>query len=187
MIFWPQSVSPESAFDAWRALPLPTPSADLIHQSRHLRQRSNHAERGSSQCARINMAPRSARGRLDTINVLNLSPKPMALLDLTDDAWKDVDAQIMGLFERSMRRIRGSVADVHDTLLIWSVSHDRTRNRHCGVVRMLIRMFSTTEQTRGAPMMPRWRAKPVITVLPGQVVVRAGTVIRDADVKPWRG
>jgi len=135
--------------------------------------------------------PIQQRADLAAITALHLSPDVSSkLLTVTDDDWKVIDDQVMGLLERTMRdEIReGNLYNVYASLPNRvSILVDETQTSLIlALVRDLIKpnTFFNEERTRAA----RQEAAAKITTetrsfAQGQIVVRAGTIVTDADIE----
>ncbi|HRE47183.1 MAG TPA: HDIG domain-containing protein [Aggregatilineales bacterium] len=113
-----------------------------------------------------------------------------ALLALSDTAWTVVDAQVMTILERVMRneiREDGVTAVVNNlpNLISFSVPQEHT-DLIVKVVAALIRpnTFYNEERMAAAKTKAADAVKPVTrSFVAGQIVVRAGTIVSEADME----
>ncbi|MCE7946332.1 MAG: HDIG domain-containing protein [Chloroflexi bacterium CFX4] len=115
---------------------------------------------------------------------------PTTLLRLGEREWRDVDAQVITLLERTMRdQIReDTLPDVLarlPNLVSFTVSETQAAVI-VGVVRNLIKpnAFLNEERTRAARRAAFEAVQPVTrNFLQGQIVVRGGTIVSEADLE----
>jgi hypothetical protein len=131
------------------------------------------------------------RADLAAINAVHLNQDiATRLLTLPDDAWKDVDEQVMGLLERTMRdEIREeNLPEVYATLpnRVGVTIDEEQAGLITALVKDLIKpnTFYNEERTREARKAAAAAVAPETrTFAQGQIVVRAGTIVTDADVE----
>ncbi len=128
---------------------------------------------------------------LSAINAIHL-PEDMSakLLSVPDDSWKDIDEQVMGILERTMRdEIReDNLKDEYATLpnrLSVTIDESQT-SLILALVKDLIKpnTFYNEERTREAKKAAAV-AVPAETrsFAQGQIVVRGGSIVTDADME----
>lgn len=113
-----------------------------------------------------------------------------SMLDLTEDQWKDVDAQVMQLLDRAMRSgIREeNLPDVFAALpnLVSVTITDKQSDLIVKLVPTLIRanVFFNEERTKEVQQRAR-QSVPTETrnFQQGQIVIRAGALVTEADVE----
>lgn len=128
---------------------------------------------------------------LRAISGLNLNDEIYGyMLSATDKEWSDIDAQVIALLERTMRDpIRAD--NLQDVLarvpnLVSISANDLQSAVIVPLVRALItpNAFVNEERTRAARKAASDAVQPVTrSFLQGQVVVRAGTIVRAEDVE----
>ncbi|PJF32121.1 MAG: hypothetical protein CUN51_00390 [Candidatus Thermofonsia Clade 1 bacterium] len=115
---------------------------------------------------------------------------PATLLSLSDREWREVDAQVISLLERTMRdQIReDNLAEVYarlPNLVSFTVSETQA-TVIVNIVRNLIKpnAFLNEERTRAARRAAADAVQPVTrNFLQGQLVVRSGTLVTEADLE----
>lgn len=128
---------------------------------------------------------------LSHLTSLELAPETFAtMLDLPDDAWKDVDTQVMQTLERAMRNVirEDQLQSAYATLpnLVSITVSETQANLIVALVGQLIRpnSFYNEERTREARAAKSVSVPPVTrSFAQGQIVVRAGTVVTEADLE----
>jgi putative nucleotidyltransferase with HDIG domain len=115
---------------------------------------------------------------------------PALLLGLSDREWRDVDAQVIALLERTMReQIReDTLPEVYARLPnLVSITVSETQAAVVvSLVRNLIKpnAFLNEERTRSARRAAADAVQPVTrNFLQGQLVVRSGTIVTEADLE----
>lgn len=115
---------------------------------------------------------------------------PALLLGLSDREWRDVDAQVIALLERTMRdQIRqDTLPEVYARLPnLVSITVSETQAAVIvNLVRNLIKpnAFLNEERTRSARRAAADAVQPVTrNFLQGQLVVRGGTIVTEADLE----
>ena len=135
--------------------------------------------------------PKQQQADLGAINALHLTDDvSVKLLALTDDAWKETDDQVMGILERTMRdEIREeNLPEVYATLpnRVGVMIDEPQASLIILFVRSLIKpnTFYNDERTKEAQKAAAAAVAPETrTFAQGQIVVRAGTIVTDADVE----
>ncbi|MEP7286159.1 MAG: HDIG domain-containing metalloprotein [Chloroflexota bacterium] len=135
--------------------------------------------------------PNQQQADMVAISTLSLNPNMNSkLLTLSDTAWKEVDSQVMGVLERTMRDdIRDNNLDaIYANLpnLVGATVDEQQTDLITAMLKDLIKpnAFYNEELTHEA----RQQAAAAITTerrsfAQGQVVVRAGTIVTDADME----
>jgi putative nucleotidyltransferase with HDIG domain len=115
---------------------------------------------------------------------------PALLLGLSDREWRDVDAQVIALLERTMReQIReDTLPEIYARLPnLVSITVSETQAAVIvNLVRNLIKpnAFLNEERTRNARRAAAEAVQPVTrNFLQGQLVVRSGTIVTEADLE----
>lgn len=135
--------------------------------------------------------PAQQTADLGAINTLHLTDDVAGkLLRVSDESWKAIDAEVMSLLERVMRgEVReDTLKDIYANLpnLVGVEIDDSLSGLITALVRDLIKpnTFPNEERTRDA----RKAAADAVNVetrtfAQGQIVVRAGTIVSDADME----
>ena len=128
---------------------------------------------------------------LGAITVLKLNPETAThLVSLADEAWKDIDGQVMSILDRVLRtEVReNNLADIYANLPnLVGVTVDEA---HTSVITELVESlikpnsFYNDDRTKQA----REQASAAIATerrsfAQGQIVIRAGTIVTDADIE----
>ncbi|MCS6871795.1 MAG: HDIG domain-containing protein [Anaerolineae bacterium] len=160
-----------------------------------LRQQVQHARRVLSYIENVRADPYSTLPQriadLRAIEGFTFSDDlPATLLSLSDREWREVDSQVIALLERTMRdQIReDNLAEVFarlPNLVSFTVSETQAAVI-VGIVRNLIKpnAFLNEERTRAARRAAADAVQPVTrNFLKGQLVVRSGTIVTEADLE----
>ncbi|MDW8299342.1 MAG: HDIG domain-containing protein [Anaerolineae bacterium] len=160
-----------------------------------LRQQVQHARKVLSYIENVRADPYSTLPQriadLRAIEGFTFSDDlPATLLSLSDREWREVDSQVIALLERTMRdQIReDNLAEVFarlPNLVSFTVSETQAAVI-VGIVRNLIKpnAFLNEERTRAARRAAADAVQPVTrNFLKGQLVVRSGTIVTEADLE----
>ncbi len=181
-------LSRQAASDAIRDVydpPNPSVSRQQIQLAQHVLDYINNVRHDAYAAQDQQMADLAA------ITTLHLTPDTeQKLLNISDDTWKDISDQVMGVIERTMRgEVReDNLKEIYASLpnLIAIFTDEWETNLITDLAKDLIKpnTFYNDERTREA----RRVASAVITsetrsFAQGQIVVRAGSIVTDADME----